>query len=33
MLSDFAAALKSTSADGQIMPGHRLRQKASSVFN
>jgi hypothetical protein len=33
MLSDFQAAVKSTSVDGQIMPGHRLRQKASSVFD
>jgi hypothetical protein len=33
MLSDLAAVVKSTSIDGQIMPGHRLRQKASSIFS
>lgn len=32
MLSDLAAAVRSTSKDGQVMPGHRLRQKASSMF-
>jgi len=31
MLSDLAAVVRSTSIDGQIMPGHRLRQKASSA--
>jgi len=30
MLSDFASIVKSTSIDGQIMPGYRSRQKASS---
>jgi preprotein translocase subunit SecG len=30
MLSDLAAIVKSTSIDGQVMPGHRPRQKASS---
>ncbi|CAF5097994.1 unnamed protein product, partial [Rotaria magnacalcarata] len=29
MLSDLAAAVRSSSKDGQAMPGHRLRQKAS----
>jgi hypothetical protein len=32
MLSDLAAVVKSTSIDGQSMPGHRLREKASSIF-
>ena len=30
MLSDLASVVKSTSIDGQVMPGHRPRQKASS---
>jgi hypothetical protein len=30
MLSDLAAAVRSTSIEGQIMPGHRLRQKPTS---
>jgi hypothetical protein len=30
MLSDLAAIVRSTSKDGEVMPGHRLRQKASS---
>jgi len=33
MLSDLAAVVKSTSIDGQSMPGHRLREKASSMFS
>ena len=32
MLSDLASVVRSTSKDGQIMPGHRLRQKASSML-
>jgi hypothetical protein len=30
MFSDLASVVKSTSIDGQVMPGHRPRQKASS---
>lgn len=29
-LSDLASVVRSTSRDGQAMPGHRTRQKASS---
>jgi hypothetical protein len=32
MLSDLAAVVRSSSKDGQLMPGYRLRQKASSMF-
>ena len=30
MPTDLASIVKSTSIDGQVMPGYRLRQKASS---
>lgn len=32
-LGDLAAVVRSTSKDGQVMPGHRLRQKASCTLS